>query len=546
MVSLLSSLKSGALPPPRKLRLAIVLACVLALCSAGLAGAVITSWKISGDLPDFGMNRAYAISPDGKYVVYEADVRVDQMYELFSVPVLGGEPPAPLNPPLVNGGMIASFTITPDSQFIVYRVDMHINDHFELYAVPITGGEAVRLDEADLSDRDVEDFQITPDSQRVVYRADQETDDQFELYMVPIGGGESLKLNEALVADEDVLSYAISPNSSRVVYLVGEYLPGFNNAGTGLFSVPLTGGIPEQLNPPLPADGIIYEFKIAPGNQWVVYTAVQDETTLQNELYSVPLLGGESNKLNRPLVGNAYGYVHEFKITPNGLGVVYTATEEEFRVFELYSVDMTGSYHYKLNLPIFTWMSQIHFEITPDSSHVVYLGDPGEEFIHYLYSASILGGPPVQLNPPPIDGGDVIRFEITPNSLGVVYMADQETDDVSELYSVYLDGSNLTDLTGDMQADRSVMSFNITPNNLGVVFIADLDVDDFQELYLVSIFGGDPVKLNGPLPGADADVDNFIISPDSERVVYQLNHFYQRDLYVALDGYVRYLPVITR
>jgi hypothetical protein len=86
--------------------------------------AVYYNRKISGDMPAFGdvidkYRRKLDISPDGQYVVFMADREADEIYELYSVPMSGGEP-LKLNTPLTIGRSIDFFLIAPNSQIVVY------------------------------------------------------------------------------------------------------------------------------------------------------------------------------------------------------------------------------------------------------------------------------------------------------------------------------------------------------------------------------------------------------------------------------------------
>src|SRR5439155_9878102 len=103
----------------------------------------------------------------------------------------------------------ASLNFSPDSQTVVYTAKQNVDEVYELFSVPITGGTPVRLNAPLVPGGDVVDsppgysvpantFMITPDGTRVVYRADQDTNDVIELYSVPIGGGTPVKLNGPL------------------------------------------------------------------------------------------------------------------------------------------------------------------------------------------------------------------------------------------------------------------------------------------------------------------------------------------------------------
>lgn len=89
-------------------------------------------------------------------------------------------------------GDVEDLRISPDGSRVVYRADQSLDDVMELYSVPIDGGASVKLNGTLVAFGDVRgDFQVSPDSQYVVYRADQDTNGILELYSVPGVGGDA-------------------------------------------------------------------------------------------------------------------------------------------------------------------------------------------------------------------------------------------------------------------------------------------------------------------------------------------------------------------
>ena len=93
----------------------------------------------------------FVVSPDSSRVVYSADQEADNVWELFSVPVAGGEV-TKLNATLPRNGDVGdtfvaalSFSISDDSSRVVYRAEQETDNVWELYSVPLAGGDPVRL-----------------------------------------------------------------------------------------------------------------------------------------------------------------------------------------------------------------------------------------------------------------------------------------------------------------------------------------------------------------------------------------------------------------
>lgn len=333
-------------------------------------------------------------SPDGNTILFEAELDVPGVRELYRVPADGSGLPQKLNPPLVTNGDVGdTFTAThivlvsPDGTRVVYLADQDVDEIYELYSVPLAGGAATKLSGPMVAAGDVTHASISPDGARVVYRADQDSDQRYEVYSVPLTGGPVTKLNGALVTDGDVASFLIGPDGQRVVY--------FADQGT---------------------DGV-------------------------DELYSVPIAGGPAVRLNGNLV--AGGDVESARISPDGTRVVYRADQVVDERLELYgrAIDGSGVVR-RLALTPPAGGDVQAFEITADSRRVVYSGDCVVDERTELFKVPIAGGPSVRLNATLVAGGDVAHFLLDPDGQRVVYVADQETDRMFELYAVSLQGND--------------------------------------------------------------------------------------------------------
>lgn len=85
------------------------------------------------------------------------------------MPSDGKAPPRRLNGPPVDGGSVVDFRISPDSRTVVYRANQELRTRFQLYAVPIAGGDVVMVGAPRASVQG--DFAIAPDSKSVFHRA---------------------------------------------------------------------------------------------------------------------------------------------------------------------------------------------------------------------------------------------------------------------------------------------------------------------------------------------------------------------------------------
>jgi dipeptidyl aminopeptidase/acylaminoacyl peptidase len=324
---------------------------VFELYSVPLTGPASAGVKLNESMVAGGDVGVIQISPDSSRVIYWADQDTDEVMELYSVPLNGpASSEVKINGSMVAGGdVLGDFQISPDSSRVVYRADQQIDNINELYSVPLSGpaSSGVKLNGAMVTGGNVNYFQISPDGIRVVYIADQHTDEVYELYSVPLNGpaGAEVKLNGALVIGGSVYYFRVSPDSSRVVYRADQDTTGVNE----IYSVPLNGpanaGV--KLNGALVTGGDVSDYQVSPDSSQVVYRADQDTDDV-SELYIVPLAGPDSEgiKLNGMLVTG--GDVSDYQVSPDSCQVVYNADQDTDEIVELYKAYI----YFKMYLPL--------------------------------------------------------------------------------------------------------------------------------------------------------------------------------------------------
>ena len=140
--------------------------------------------------------------------------------------------------------------------------------------------------------------------------------------------------------------------------------------------------------------------------------------------YAAPTFAGlVQYKLNSPLTSG--GRVNQFSISADGQTVVYQASLNAVKVYELYSVPVNGGTVTKISGTMVAGGSVSSFLISPDNSTVIYIADQDTAGQRELYSVPIGGGTVTKLNDTIISGGNLDRAAISPDSSTVVYMADQ-------------------------------------------------------------------------------------------------------------------------
>jgi Tol biopolymer transport system component len=285
-----------------------------------------------------------------------------------------------------------------------------------------------------------------------------------------------------------------------------------------VFAFPAIASVDADKLVSMPSFGDIENFDFTPDGDYVVFSADMD-TDGVTELYSVPVSGGTPTKLSTGELN--FGFI----VSPDSNRVVY------LQDYKLYSVPVTGPSSASVKISDDVINSGGYYYISPDSQRIVYMMDePGNYyFVTALYSVPITGGAKTQLNKTLVDGGSINYYYLvfSPDGQYVVYGASQDTVGMNELYSVPVAGpaSSGVKLNGALPDGGNVevyWEYDISPDSARVLYRADQVTAGQKELYSVPVAGPANlgVKLNGSLPDG-ADVVNFLISPDSSRVVYK-------------------------
>ncbi|GAB4431372.1 MAG: hypothetical protein OHK0015_17780 [Chloroflexi bacterium OHK40] len=457
----------------------------------------------------------YAFAPAGDQIVFIADA-TDGVYQLHSVEAPAGPgaaPPPLLISPIITGTQdVTNFAISPDGRRVVYRADV-VEGAFELLAVDIAGTGTTFLMPAPPATADVDRFAITADSQRVIFRGDIEADGRYELFSSALGrSADRTRISGELPSGGDVAVFALAADGQRVVYLADQAIDGV----TELFVVLATGGAPLRLSPPLVSGGTIGDFIVGPepGRARVLFRADANADRVA-ELRAVPATGGAATLITAG--GAVGGDVHRFALAPDGGHVVYLADQDVDGVVELYSRALGGEGALsKLNAPLEPDGQVLDVAVSPDGRRAVYLATQGGEPV--LGSVPISGGEGSILTRPLPEGGAILRFRISPDSRRVVYLADHERAGVFELYSVPITGGPAERLSALIDG-RVISAYAISPDSRRVVYLADQEAAGRQELFSVPIGGGAVRALNGPLPEGGT-IGAFAISPVGGLVVY--------------------------
>lgn len=493
----------------RRSLLRLALGAALACAALPAAAPAHASWRsLTGALPPHAdIDYGWALSPDSQYALYIADVEVDGRKDLYSVPLTGGSP-VKLNPALVTGGNVSRFVVTPDSQFVLYIADQEVDQRAELYRVPIAGGQSVKLNGPLVSGGNVTFVKVDPDNVYAIYVADGQINDADEVYSVPIAGGTVAKLTPTPVTGGDVNLFEIDAIGNRVVFSGDFEVDGRQE----IYGVPIGGGAAVGLNPDGSTD--TYGLRIDPSIQVVVFDA-RPSGSNSTQLYMNATAGGLLTSLNVPLASNQD--VFGFDISPDGSRVVYNVTTmtstQSVTSGNLYSVLIGGGPSTQLTTANAGYgVYGATFTITSDNQRVVYGHQASAGSLPTYESVSITGGSRAVLFAQQSGGESLYHNAVSPNGQWVVYNTYPSFD----AYSVPVGGG------GAQLLARHGFGPKITPDSGRVMFTSSSPSEN-ANLLSSQIFGGDLRNLSRV--GPDAQVIGWAISPNGQKVVYELEYF---------------------
>jgi Tol biopolymer transport system component len=304
------------------------------------------SANLSGPLVSRGdVYSGFTFIPDGSAVVYLADEESDGVNELFIVETGVPGYSTKLNEMLVGGGdVLSGFVVTPAGSEVVYQADQRADNVFELYLVDLTiPGISTTLSSPMPAGRDVlGEFVISPAGDKVAYLADQDIDNVFELYVVELNTpGVSYKINRNPTTNGDVVAsgFRFSPDGGALAYVADE---DYNDL-IEFYLVELAfPAISTKLNSPLvPGGDLTTVFRFTPEDSQLIYLADQDEDEVF-EIYRVDITDpGYSVKMNSPLIAGGSVQVATLIMSGGGNELVYLADQDADDVVELYVVEMT-------------------------------------------------------------------------------------------------------------------------------------------------------------------------------------------------------------
>lgn len=482
---------------------------------------------------------AYHVSADSVRVVYLADQEIDELVELYGVPIDRSLAPVKLNGPLDPGpvaGDVLGFELPSDGLRFVYLADGDLDQVYELYSGRLDGSApVVKLNGPLVENGGVASgWSLAPDGLRVVYLADQAIDQRFELYSVPVDRSSGpVRLNNPIIV-ADVAAYRLSPAGDTVIYSLGL---------DDLYGVPIQGGVAAvPLHGSLDAVPAFIEFTADGRRVLFLSPSGAQFTDLAAKLYSAPVDGSEAPLELSAVSGNPAD-VAGVAAAARGNFAAYVADQEADERFELYGVPADGrGPPARLNHALVPGGDVTGMGIGARGDRVVYLADAEVDGVVEIFSVDLRGAPParrsgggatpahVKLNGPLAAGEDVTVFALDPDGARAAFLVQDAAAD-ARLFSVPVAGGAALVLS---TAADSVQAFRFSPDGLRLVYLARTapNASGPTRIFSAPADGsGAPVELNGALvPGGSVPTgqpaqlyidSSFTISPDGQWVAYR-------------------------
>ena len=300
-----------------------------------------------------------------------------------------------------------------------------------------------------------------------------------------------------------------------------------------LASTVMAQGTAEEIifSPGLTFSGDIFEFEISPDGTKVVFIAVLDNGTNNQQTYVAPVVSGVANAATLVVPNNVGDNDGGVRWTPDGLSVLTR-----------YAPTFTGNANEIFLLPADG--SQTATQLTSGSANAfdqrvsadgnsLFSSDLGSLFVR-----PIAGGAAIQLNPGDISEIDTGTYSVVGNDVyfagfsTAVPGADNNTRE-DTIYRTAADGSTANSPTNipitNFPADTAlnIGRFEVTSDGQTIVLQGDLSLDGTTQLYSMPAEGGDfvelfsiPLESDGVTPRVDFDVNFFKLSNDGTMVAF--------------------------
>lgn len=431
---------------------------------------------------------------------------------------------------------VTRYIVNSSQTKVIMLADFDVDERFELYSMNTDGTGLVKISQALVAGGDVTDFKLSPDGQYVVYIADGDIDGASEIYSAKADGSTVVKLNASVSSGRGVhpTAYQISPDSSRVAYISNEGMS--TNARYQLYTSTIDGSSRSHwaLANTVTVSSV---FSFSPDSTKIAALSHPDGIY---RIYVLPVNLSSATNVSGSIVTSTSSAMSFW--SPNSSQLALLQSSDAASTYEMYVVNADGTGRVKVSgstvakgrvfLGNSTDLVTYH-RFTPDGTKLIFQMDRYNDVTtslaqYQLYSVNIDGTNLVNLSSSAVAGTTIYTIDVSADQSQVVYSADRDIDGMIELYTVKMDGTGHRQINPDPERQTGLTYGNTAgrmafdwPNDK-VYFLCSCDTRGWMNLYSSSISTVGAAQIyTKPFEVNDADVENFLVSPDGQKMVYR-------------------------
>ena len=512
------------------------------------------------------------ISPNGEWIVWIQRGSSPSLHRLYSARRWAGSTPIPLTPQIADASPTLQFWISPDSRFVAFQAKGVKNGWTEAWSIPIDGGsDASRLSPQVAWNPHVS---MTLVGDRAVMTGYFNTQTVRELWSAPVdASAPAVQLNPKMAPGAPSIASMIWPRNETLLAFV---MDSEDDGHLDLWLSPVDGSSAARRLNEVPGEstGVVpYSASFNFDGSWILYQ--ESGATDEGEIWSAPVdLLGKARRITPA------GYWDVDAFTESSAGIaraLLVADSDGDSREEIWSVPVEGPPASAVRLAEaavdFGFIDSYSFHFDGKEENVVFRGRLENVDHQEIWRAPADGlepasrlSPPVQhafaaysILYPPIEGESTtiiqgnfltrddigiwkvaidgsqpnLRLDVAPaqgvvwqpfgRSADYVVYADFEPPDSS---SVWIVEPSLpvtpTRLSEPRPSPWVISSIRSTPNRQRVVYLGEPGTIIGQEAFAVPVEGPAEasVRLNPELPDGGLVIEIVTISPDSEGVLF--------------------------
>lgn len=491
-------------------------------------------------MPIFANVKKFVIAPDGSRIIYSADLSIDEQFEIYSVQPTGvGQ--VKISPRLESAESDAydvNWVLTPDSKYLLFQADALYDNRYEYYKSTLTGSEIVRTSPEFIAAKETlynnyywgmfidpinyAFLSVGHDAYGSAYRP--------FMYNTETGNRHSLSPNwEDSRINYNLRIRGVRPLNKALIYAEsfsgGNNLWMMNKDGTSfvdLFNISNYNGFARPW----------YScFKLSQDAKYIAF-AGELYSYFSNDLAVAKTDGTQYARLTSGFDNSFDGVFRNFmdcednfEIAPDNSRVVYIA-DHSFWEREVWSVNIDGTDRKRISQDImnpdqgsFSWPTDPGIRrilgFTPDSKWVFYYGNPLLPNENHLYAVSPNGGPIYQLTEVPNSFMPWYAKNIyaTKDSSTIVYRL--LVDGIVQLVASSPTGENKRVLNGPLTSGNISSQVYVLSDGETFIYEANEVPDGSRGVFRIKIDGNSQQKFSGT-----NDVYKYVISEDEKSIVY--------------------------